>query len=860
MASVLELFSPTEGDGAWHGGCLALAELARRGLLIPMRLHEVVPLIVKALHYDVRRGAHSIGAHVRDAAAYVCWAFARAYPPTLMREHLKQLAPAMLCIACYDREVNCRRAASAAFQENVGRQGDYPHGIDLVNATDYFALSSRSNAYCSVAPYVAQFVEYRIPMVEELLHTKICHWDRGLRERTAEALALLVQYDIVYFGGPILETLLPWVLATDLNLRHGATLAIAELILSLRNNGFTFSEESKKALAGIVPSIERARLYRGKGGEIMRAAVSRLIECEALVGIPLSPKIQKGLLDTINENLKHPNDHIQVCAVAALRAFIQGYLIPANSQSIANVTSKYLKILQTDLNPAARRGAALALSALPPSFLAPLWKDVLNALCTACFVEENPDERDAETRVNAVRGLVAVCKSLLEAGHEYLTSSMGDESPIYTIKEQVMECLFRALDDYSVDNRGDVGSWVREAAIEGLEQCTILLCRSLTPSQDEGSEPVENDKVASIDGVTPAGCQISTETLQIKRSNIVSFNSSLALRVIGGLVKQALEKINRVRDTAGRTLRTILHNKSIFIPFIPHNEELKLLVPEEKNINWGAPAVAFARLVPLLKFPEYRIFVMSGVVVSVGGLADSLAKISLDCLLEFLKSDSDPDAQMGKYIQRSFGKSSDDDNWLWITLVSILKAYAGVDRVITPTFKTIDILWSKGVFSNEQNVELVPASEILASVKTELKGSRDFVKIMSGINVLGHLASMPPPTGMESVSQLLGLLGHRYPKVRKMSAEQVYLVLVQKGEDLLKLDDLNTAQELVSETCWDGPIENIRTEIEKLAGLLNIQMAQVSALKNSSNGEGYVMKPSIRDENASYAALVSDNR
>lgn len=44
------------GDTAWHGGCLGLAELARRGLLLPDRLQEVGPLVVRALEYDVRRG------------------------------------------------------------------------------------------------------------------------------------------------------------------------------------------------------------------------------------------------------------------------------------------------------------------------------------------------------------------------------------------------------------------------------------------------------------------------------------------------------------------------------------------------------------------------------------------------------------------------------------------------------------------------------------------------------------------------------------------------------------------------------------------------------------------------------------
>lgn len=37
LKAVLELFSDSERDAAWHGGCLALAELARRGLLLPHR-------------------------------------------------------------------------------------------------------------------------------------------------------------------------------------------------------------------------------------------------------------------------------------------------------------------------------------------------------------------------------------------------------------------------------------------------------------------------------------------------------------------------------------------------------------------------------------------------------------------------------------------------------------------------------------------------------------------------------------------------------------------------------------------------------------------------------------------------------
>ncbi|KAL6981771.1 hypothetical protein U1Q18_023392 [Sarracenia purpurea var. burkii] len=176
LSSILELFSPGEGDGSWHGGCMALAELARRGLLLPVSFPKVVPVVVKALHYDIRRGPHSVGSHVRDAAAYVCWAFGRAYYHRDMESILEQLAPHLLTVACYDREVNCRRAAAAAFQENVGRQGNYAHGIEIVNIADYFALSSRVNSYLYVAVCIAQYDGYLRPFVDELVHNKICHW------------------------------------------------------------------------------------------------------------------------------------------------------------------------------------------------------------------------------------------------------------------------------------------------------------------------------------------------------------------------------------------------------------------------------------------------------------------------------------------------------------------------------------------------------------------------------------------------------------------------------------------------------------------------------------------------------------
>ncbi|KAK4357416.1 hypothetical protein RND71_023026 [Anisodus tanguticus] len=44
------------GNSSWHGGCLALAELARRGLLLPTRFHKVVPVVMKVEECHVTLG------------------------------------------------------------------------------------------------------------------------------------------------------------------------------------------------------------------------------------------------------------------------------------------------------------------------------------------------------------------------------------------------------------------------------------------------------------------------------------------------------------------------------------------------------------------------------------------------------------------------------------------------------------------------------------------------------------------------------------------------------------------------------------------------------------------------------------
>lgn len=188
-------------DAAAHGGCLAIAELTRRGLLLPNdeQLGQALRAVRDAARFELRRTAGSVGANVRDAACYAVWAVARAYDHLDVESFAPLIVQAMIPVALLDREVNCRRAASAALQECVGRLSHhvFPDGISLITIADYFSLGDRNAAFITVTPKIAALGNgsYVPCIIDELWSSKLIHWDGTIRELAAKALAELVQFD-----------------------------------------------------------------------------------------------------------------------------------------------------------------------------------------------------------------------------------------------------------------------------------------------------------------------------------------------------------------------------------------------------------------------------------------------------------------------------------------------------------------------------------------------------------------------------------------------------------------------------------------------------------------------------------------
>ncbi|XP_047292575.1 tubulin-specific chaperone D isoform X7 [Homo sapiens] len=667
VGSVLDCFSFQETDKAWHGGCLALAELGRRGLLLPSRLVDVVAVILKALTYDEKRGACSVGTNVRDAACYVCWAFARAYEPQELKPFVTAISSALVIAAVFDRDINCRRAASAAFQENVGRQGTFPHGIDILTTADYFAVGNRSNCFLVI---------------------------------------------------------------------------------------------------------------RGLGGQLMRQAVCVLIEKLSLSKMPFrGDTVIDGWQWLINDTLRHlhlisshSRQQMKDAAVSALAALCSEYYMKEPGEADPAIQEELITQYLAELrNPEemTRCGFSLALGALPGFLLKGRLQQVLTGLRAVTHTSPE-DVSFAESRRDGLKAIARICQTVgVKAG-------APDEAVCGENVSQIYCALLGCMDDYTTDSRGDVGTWVRKAAMTSLMDLTLLLARS----QPE---------------------LIEAHTCE---------------RIMCCVAQQASEKIDRFRAHAASVFLTLLHFDSPPIPHVPHRGELEKLFPRSDvaSVNWSAPSQAFPRITQLLGLPTYRYHVLLGLVVSLGGLTESTIRHSTQSLFEYMKGiQSDPQA-LGSFSG---------------TLLQIFEDNLLNERVSVPLLKTLDHVLTHGCFDIFTTEEDHPfAVKLLALCKKEIKNSKDIQKLLSGIAVFCEMVQFPGDVRRQALLQLCLLLCHRFPLIRKTTASQVYETLLTYS-DVVGADVLDEVVTVLSDTAWDAELAVVREQRNRLCDLLGVPRPQL---------------------------------
>lgn len=73
----------------------------------------------------------------------------------------------------------------------MGRQGYFPHGIDILTEADYFTLGLIGNAYLNIAPFIASYPAYFACFVENLAFSKLKHWELELRRLAAASISVI---------------------------------------------------------------------------------------------------------------------------------------------------------------------------------------------------------------------------------------------------------------------------------------------------------------------------------------------------------------------------------------------------------------------------------------------------------------------------------------------------------------------------------------------------------------------------------------------------------------------------------------------------------------------------------------------
>ncbi|KAL9833742.1 tubulin-specific chaperone D [Geothlypis trichas] len=520
---------------------------------------------------------------------------------------------------------------------------------------------------------------------------------------------------------------------------------------------------------------------KGLGGELMRPAVCTLIEKLSLSKMPFrGDPIISGWQWLINDSLRHltlvssaARQHIKESAVSALAALCNEFYINERGEADPalqeELVTQYVSELQ---NPEEmiRCGFSRALGALPRFLLKGRLQQVLEGLKKVTIISPE-DVSFAEARRDALIAIAKVCQTVGVKG-----DGCQQEFVCRDNVEQIYATLLCGVTDYTTDSRGDVGGWVREAAMTSLMEVTLLLVQS--------------------------------------EAELIS--ASVCKQIMCWLAQQSAEKIDKFRAHAGSVFLTLLHFDHPPVPHIPHREELERIFPrqEKETLNWNAASEAFPRITQLLGLPAYQYHVLLGLSVSVGGLTETTLRYSAQSLFDHMKKiQSDPGA-LGSFCE---------------TLLKVFEDNLRNDRVSVPLLTMLDQMLANRCFDmfTEQENHPFPV-KLFTLCKEEIKRSKDIRKLRSSIGVFCGLIQFQGDMREKVFFQLFLLLCHPFPIIRKTTASQVYEMLLTYS-DVVDAAIVEQAMAILSDTNWEAELPVVRERRNCLCDLMKVPRPQLVA-------------------------------
>ena len=835
FGNLFELLKDLENEYAWNGTCLCIAELCKRGMILPERLAELIPYLEKALLFETDKGTFVTGSNVRDSACYIVWALARAFTTDIMKKYVERLAKTLILTILFDKEVNCRRAASAAFQENIGRQGHFPHGIEILTEADYFTLGSRNNCYFNISIFIAQYEEYYKSIVDYLYSNRLIHVEPQIRDISATALSLLVPFQPKYFVDEIIPKLIKNATSPSLRIRHGSLVGIGYILLGLygkwdlyhksrinRNQMLNnLSNKDRKILADsdyrkqfdkyydsikyinnikllldkkeltreildLVKKIDELKLYRGKGSEIMRNGVNDFIKLFSEVKLPINEDDFLYFHDILIDNIRQSKNDIQEGACESLKIFNLSYGNDfGKTEKVMNkLESIFLNMINDSVNNDnihVTKGYTSAIVTFNHELLLKHYDLLIDSLIKNTKIKYN--QKNEPTKNNDFTTRKCAIDSLTYISIKYLNEKEKD-------LDKEIEAILNGFNDYEIDPKiGDVGSNIRMSSVTGILK---ILYNLYSNKKDE------------------------------------IFDKYL-LRSLNEVFRQLAEKIPLVRKITGNEIQKFFYllkdeDKEIMKKKIPKYEELTNIFLTDIdfddndnifNIKWIESEFAYPKIMPIIEYAEYNESFIEGLIRSISCISEDVHKASINELKKILEKKGE---QKKVLIQKIFKVSLD-----------IFQKHAKDDKFIESLESTLSYLLSINLFINNDYLEYY--NKIYTFVRNENVDSKNIHKVLNSIDIYYNLTFLEKEEKYnilsKSLKSMLFLMCHKYPVVRKKAAEKLYLFLsgIEDYEAFgLTDEEFEHANSILIEVDWTDRIINIKERRNAIADLLKIKL------------------------------------
>ncbi|KAI9852129.1 MAG: hypothetical protein M1838_001753 [Thelocarpon superellum] len=661
----------------WHGLTLTLAHLLFRRSPPAHQLPAILHALILALQFEQRSSTGgSIGTNIRDAACFGIWSLSRRYtsdelahvststitsaPRRTRSVSIQQLlACELTAAACLDPVGNIRRGASAALQELIGRHPDTVRaGIALVQVVDYHAVALRGRAIAEVAVHASQLDE----TYWHTLFDAILDW-RGLGSSDAEsrrtAAGGIGFLSAVVSAGHSRSSVVSLMVAkiSDVRTRrsfrqvedrHGLLLALSAILESVAGSevrdGVSSMTGTEQQLITVSLDILNALPDKDLTSSSVHAewtaeAVCRLVSATAEI-----IALRRARSETDRGYLAAD----LVDALVSRSVELLSLSLARNEDGIINASSMAAKKLLAVLDrPQKERLVQLWVSnttgdAKGRGVNAGRGFGYLNAL-GAVLVDLSSDGGDELGHLSPqqqliINALVSFARS--EAAVESRVMAMRNLAKGFMIFKvlpgDIVAALTTCLDDYTIDSRGDVGSWVRVEAIGAV----AIASRAglLDGDQDEDPSP---------------------------RTAILS-----------RVARLAAEKLDKVRFRAWLCLREVLGKAGV------HARP-----PEFSDTSRTSTYPYFRYLLSLVPTHEFlEVSVLEGIVTSAGVGSEPVLRASRAALACF----ADDRADQARFSVYDLGK----------VMTQVIRQNLHADRVLVPALETLAFLLECGVLQS----------------------------------------------------------------------------------------------------------------------------------------------------------------